>query len=92
MVSVGKFLSFSEPEFLQLERGSCDGAHLTEGPDMKGADHEARGPRHSVLVPPSPRPYRGAKPHRLMGQADTEVDVKAHVPARLGPAEALAAE
>lgn len=27
-----------------------------------------------------------------MGQADTEVDVKAHVPARLGPAEVLAAE
>lgn len=82
MVSVGKLLSLSKPEFLQPEHGSHDGAHLTEGPDTKGAYHEAPGPRHSVLVPPSPCPYRGAKPHRLTGQADTEVDVKAHVPAR----------
>lgn len=48
---------------------------------LQWADHEAPCPHHSVLMSPSPRPYHGAKPHRLTGQADTEVDVTARVPA-----------
>ena len=35
-----------------------------------------------MLLSPSPRPYHGAKPHRLTGQMDTEVYVTARVPAK----------